>query len=62
MRHALVVLAGTFLSFPALAHGASEKQARCDAALDARTVAMRAAERSIAHISAKSGERASPAL
>lgn len=54
---AIVALAA---SAPAFAHGGvSERQASCDAALDARTVAMRAAERSVAHIAARAGERPS---
>lgn len=59
MRRALFLLAALALSTPAAAHDVSRAQARCDAALDARTVAMRAAERVVKHIAAKAGEPAS---
>lgn len=50
------LLMSAFIAMPAMAHGVSDAQIRCDAAIDARTVAMKAAERVVSHIAAKSGQ------
>lgn len=62
MRHSAVA-AVAFLSmaapFPALAQSRAEDNARCLAALDARTVASRSAERAADYLAARAGERPS---